>query len=84
MRTELLADGLISPDDVELLHTTDDPAEAVRIIVECYEEHCATPSPAEAREGRRAVAQSFQARASFETRKRETSSYRPPWFANST
>ena len=36
-RTELLADGLISPDDVELLHTTDDPAEAVRIIVECYD-----------------------------------------------
>ena len=37
VRTELLADGLVSPDDVELLHTTDDPAEAVRIIVECYE-----------------------------------------------
>ena len=46
VRTELLADGLISPDDVELLHTTDDPAEAVRIIVECYEEHCAS-SPEE-------------------------------------
>ena len=40
VRVELVADGLISPDDVELLHTTDDPAEAVRVIVECYEEHC--------------------------------------------
>ena len=46
VRVELLADGLISADDVELLHTTDDPAEAVRVIVECYEEHCAS-SPAE-------------------------------------
>jgi len=46
MRKQLLADGLISPEDVELLHTTDDPAEAVRLVVECYEERCAT-SPAE-------------------------------------
>ena len=46
VRTELLAEGLVSADDVELLHTTDDPAEAVRIIVDCYEEHCAS-SPAE-------------------------------------
>ena len=45
VRTELLADGLISPDDVELLHATDDPAEAARIVVECYEERCAS-SPA--------------------------------------
>jgi uncharacterized protein (TIGR00730 family) len=46
VRTEVLADGLISPDDVELLHTTDDPVEVVRIIVECYEQHCAS-SPVE-------------------------------------
>ena len=46
VRTEVLADGLISPDDVELLHTTDDPAEVVRIVVECYEQQCAS-SPAE-------------------------------------
>jgi uncharacterized protein (TIGR00730 family) len=50
---DLLAEGLISPEDVELLHVTDDPAEAVRIIV-------ARPT--------RNSAQSFQARASFETR----------------
>ena len=52
VRTEMLADGLVSPDDVDLLYTTDDPAEAVRIVVECYEEHCAF---APSREGRRAV-----------------------------
>jgi hypothetical protein len=34
---------LISPNDVDLLHTTDDPAEAVRVIVECYERQCASP-----------------------------------------
>jgi uncharacterized protein (TIGR00730 family) len=46
MRKQLLVDGLISPEDVELLHATDDPAEAVRLIVDCYEQRCAT-SPAE-------------------------------------
>jgi uncharacterized protein (TIGR00730 family) len=46
VRTELLVEGLISPNDVELLHTTDDPAEAVRLVVECYEQQCAS-SPAE-------------------------------------
>jgi uncharacterized protein (TIGR00730 family) len=37
-RKELLADGMISPEDLELLHTTDDLDEAVRTIVDCYEE----------------------------------------------
>src|SRR6266540_3749006 len=37
-RNEMLADGMISPDDLELLHTTDDLDEAVRTIVDCYEE----------------------------------------------
>src|SRR5688572_13323670 len=46
MREQLLADGLVSPEDVELLHVTDDPAEAVRLVVECYETRCAK-SPAE-------------------------------------
>jgi uncharacterized protein (TIGR00730 family) len=44
---ELLADGMISPEDVELLHVTDDPAEAVRIVVDSYDERTQTPSPAE-------------------------------------
>ncbi len=43
---ELLADGMISPEDVELLHATDDPAEAVRLVVESYDGR-AIPSPAE-------------------------------------
>ena len=30
VRVELLANGLVSPEDVELLHVTDDPAEAVQ------------------------------------------------------
>jgi uncharacterized protein (TIGR00730 family) len=44
---DLLAEGLISPEDVELLHVTDDPAEAVRIIVASYEERAGVDSPAE-------------------------------------
>jgi uncharacterized protein (TIGR00730 family) len=41
IRAELLADKMISPDDVELLHVTDDPQEAVDMIVECYDRRCA-------------------------------------------
>ncbi len=43
---ELLADGMISPEDVELLHVTDDPGEAVRIVVESYDNR-GPASPAE-------------------------------------
>ena len=38
---------MISPDDVELLSCTDDPDEAVEIVVGCYDRRCAVP-PAEA------------------------------------
>ena len=41
IRGELLADGMISPDDIELLHVTDDADEAVRLVLECYERRCA-------------------------------------------
>jgi uncharacterized protein (TIGR00730 family) len=44
VREELLANGLVSPEDVELLHVTDDPAEAVRLVHECYEKRCAHPT----------------------------------------
>ena len=37
MRERLLVAGMISPEDVDLLSATDDPAEAVRVIVECHE-----------------------------------------------
>jgi uncharacterized protein (TIGR00730 family) len=46
VRAEPLADGLVSPEDLELLHVTDDPAEAVRVVVEHYERRTAS-SPAE-------------------------------------
>jgi uncharacterized protein (TIGR00730 family) len=42
----LLADGMISPEDLELLHLTDDPEDAVRLITACYERRCAQ-EPAE-------------------------------------
>ena len=37
IREEVLELGLISPEDVDLLHVTDDPGDAVRLIVEGYE-----------------------------------------------
>ena len=43
----LLEDEMISPDDVELLHVTDDPAEAVRVVVESYDARNSVESPAE-------------------------------------
>jgi uncharacterized protein (TIGR00730 family) len=46
VRVEPLADGLVSPEDLELLHVTDDPAEAVRVVVEHYEQRTAV-TPAE-------------------------------------
>ena len=48
MRVEPLADGMISPGDVELLHATDDPEEAVSIVLERYERRGASV-PAEPR-----------------------------------
>jgi uncharacterized protein (TIGR00730 family) len=41
IRDEPLRERMISPDDVELLHLTDDPDEAVRVVVECYDRRCA-------------------------------------------
>jgi len=41
MRNKPLREGMISPDDVELLHLTDDAADAVERVVECYERRCA-------------------------------------------
>ncbi len=44
----LLAEGMISAEDVRLLHVTDDPAEAVRIVVASYDERNTLPSPVRA------------------------------------
>jgi uncharacterized protein (TIGR00730 family) len=37
LREELLAQGMIAPDDVDLLHVTDDAERAVEIVLESYE-----------------------------------------------
>jgi predicted Rossmann-fold nucleotide-binding protein len=41
IRDELQSQGMISPDDIELLHVTDDPDEAVQLVLDCYERRCA-------------------------------------------
>jgi uncharacterized protein (TIGR00730 family) len=43
-----LATGKISPEDVDLLHVTDDPAEAVQRIHDCWHRHCAEANVHEA------------------------------------
>ena len=40
-RDDLLADGMISPDDLELLHVTDDTEDAVDQVIRCYRGRCA-------------------------------------------
>ena len=41
IQERLLAEGMISPEDEELLFVTDDPPEAVRTVANCYERRCA-------------------------------------------
>jgi predicted Rossmann-fold nucleotide-binding protein len=41
VRGELLADRMISPEDLDLLFVTDDEDEAVAQVIECYERRCA-------------------------------------------
>jgi uncharacterized protein (TIGR00730 family) len=38
---KLIAEELISPDDLLLLSVTDDPAQTVQIVLDCYERNCA-------------------------------------------
>ena len=40
-RDDLLAEGMISPEDLDLLHVTDDLDQAVKVVLECYETRCA-------------------------------------------
>ena len=40
-RERLLAEGMISRDDVGLLHLTDDAEDAVAVVLDCYERRCA-------------------------------------------
>jgi uncharacterized protein (TIGR00730 family) len=50
VKGELLSDGMISPEDLDLLFATDDVAVVVARVVECYERRCAEmpASPAKA------------------------------------
>jgi uncharacterized protein (TIGR00730 family) len=47
---ELLDDGMISPEDIDLLHATDDHEEAVELVLECYRRACAEIPAAPAKE----------------------------------
>jgi uncharacterized protein (TIGR00730 family) len=42
IHAQLLHDGMISPEDVDLLALTSDPDEAVQIIVDCHERKCSS------------------------------------------
>jgi uncharacterized protein (TIGR00730 family) len=46
IRSRTLAEEMVSPEDLELLHVTDDAEDAVAMIVDCYERRCAS-MPAE-------------------------------------
>ena len=41
IKEELLENGMISPEDIELLHVTDDADHTVRIVLDYYERRCA-------------------------------------------
>jgi uncharacterized protein (TIGR00730 family) len=41
VRERLLPDAMVSPEDLDLLALSDDPAEAVEVVVDCYERRCA-------------------------------------------
>jgi uncharacterized protein (TIGR00730 family) len=45
-RDRLLTEGLVSPSDLDLLAVTDEPEEAVRLVVDCYREQCTQAQPA--------------------------------------
>jgi uncharacterized protein (TIGR00730 family) len=41
IRDRLLAEHMVSPEDLDLLTVTDEPGEAVRCVLDCYELRCA-------------------------------------------
>jgi uncharacterized protein (TIGR00730 family) len=45
IRRQPLAGGMISADDMALLHVTDDPDDAVEVVLDCYEHRCAEVLP---------------------------------------
>ena len=55
LRDTVAAEGKVSADDLDLIHVTDDPAEAVRIIVASEVKAGRRPAPAGRRHARRGV-----------------------------
>jgi uncharacterized protein (TIGR00730 family) len=49
IRDTLLAEGKVSAEDMDLIVVTDDPGEVVRVVVDCYERHCAVTGRADRR-----------------------------------
>jgi len=47
---EVLAQRLVSPEDLDLLSVTDDPEEAVETVIACYERRCAHAGAAPVKE----------------------------------
>ena len=45
VRRSALADGMVSPDDLELLTLTDDPQVALETVLDAYRAGTAAPSP---------------------------------------
>jgi hypothetical protein len=46
IRDTAIAEGTVSPEDLELLEVCDDPVAATRIVIDCYERRCAHTLPA--------------------------------------
>ena len=42
LRARMLEDGMVHEKDLNLLIVTDSPEEAVKVVVDCYEENCTT------------------------------------------
>jgi uncharacterized protein (TIGR00730 family) len=47
VRAQLLPMGMVSPEDLDLLAVSNDPAEAVELVLDCYERRCAHADPHE-------------------------------------
>jgi uncharacterized protein (TIGR00730 family) len=41
VRDRLLPEGMVSPDDLDLLTVTDEPAQAVKLVLDCFARSCA-------------------------------------------
>jgi uncharacterized protein (TIGR00730 family) len=61
IRNTLLAEGKISPEDVDLVTVTDSLEEAVKVIVDCYEHNCTVSGRTDNRPKKKVAAAQAQA-----------------------